>query len=141
MDAFNEKDKSKRLEAAEELINQKGIMGSLIRGTLGEEGVAEVNEALQMAQEAQQNASAAANASVIATADVLDVAGKNVLVMNQPLVTLTLRVHQVGVEPYVISLDTTVSGVQIPHIGDRVNLGQNPAKPYEFIYLGIKAQY
>ncbi|KAF4325777.1 hypothetical protein G195_000574 [Phytophthora kernoviae 00238/432] len=38
---------------------------------------------------------------------------------------------------YQRTLETLVSKMQIPRVGDRVGLGQNPANPSELIYMGL----
>jgi len=128
------------LENADKFVNQKGIMGALMRSALGEDGMAEVNEAIQMGQQAEQAAVAAAvaNAAVAATAKVLNITGGNTYIMGNPLVTLSLEVHQEGKEPYAKEMESVIPMVQMPRIGDTIKLGNNPNNPNEFLYLGIQ---
>ena len=144
-DVFKEKDNEIDLENADKMVNQNGIMGAIIRGALGKDGLAEVNDAIQsghqaqaIAQQVQQNAAAAATAAVVATASVLNITGGNTFIMGNPLVALTLQVAQEGKEPFAMVMETVIPSVQMPRIGDTVNLGENPNNPAEFLYLGIR---
>ncbi|WP_258166241.1 hypothetical protein [Paenibacillus sp. PCH8] len=72
-----------------------------------------------------------------ATATVITITDTGKLINFDPIVVLVLEVTETNGTPYQRTLETLVSKMQIPRVGDRVGLGQNPANPSELIYMGL----
>ncbi|MNN99621.1 hypothetical protein D3C81_2193110 [compost metagenome] len=62
------------------------------------------------------------------------------LINFDPIVILTLDVRESSGAVYPKTLETLVSKLQIPRVGDQVGLGHHPANPAELIYMGLVAE-
>ncbi|MBT2293641.1 hypothetical protein J7E73_32025 [Paenibacillus albidus] len=138
MGIFGKRNKGKdALEQADQLMN-KGLSGLMVKGFVSKGHRELMNQSLNTAKEAQLAASGAL--PIIATAKVLSVVDTGKLINFDPIVIVTLDVRETSGAVYQKTLETLVSKLQIPRVGDQVGLGHHPANPAELIYMGLISQ-
>jgi len=126
----NQKD---ALEQADQMLN-KGLSGMMMKGFVPKQHLDTINQGLEQARQAQM--AAGGSVPVTATATVLSIRDTGKLINFDPIVILELDVTESDGSRYQKTLETLVSKLQIPRVGERVDLGQHPANPTEFIYMG-----
>ncbi|MBC6301333.1 hypothetical protein [Listeria booriae] len=136
MKLFGKKNETKldQLDQAEKAVN-KGLTGLLTKAFVGKEQMDKINSSIQNAK----NATLASEGAIpeVATATVTAIQDTGQLVNYDPMVILQLNVVEPGREPYAYRMQTLVSKLQIPRVGDVIRLGANPADASQFVYLGI----
>lgn len=121
---------------AERLVSGKGVSGKLTRGIMGKEFTDRMAEGLQAGREGQAHAAAHAAAAasgqfgVPATVTAPTDTGK--LVNLDPIVALSLTMA----DGRALEMETLVSMLQIPRVGDSITLTPNPAQPGTYVYGG-----
>lgn len=131
---FGKKKKDENpIDHADKVMN-KGLSGLLVKGFVPKEHRDRINEGLNSARNAQLGSS---GIPVQATAIVDEVIDTGKLINFDPIVVLKLKVTERNGKSYDITLETLVSKLQIPRIGDTVGLGQHPTKQGEWIYMGL----
>ncbi|GGD96165.1 hypothetical protein [Paenibacillus nasutitermitis] len=135
MGLFGKKKKPQdALEQADQALN-KGLTGLFVKGFVSKEHREMMNQSLDSAKQAQLAASGAI--PLTATAAVLSISDTGRLINFDPVVVMELDVTETSGSQYKKTLETLVSKLQIPRVGDRIGLGQNPGNPIEVVYLGL----
>jgi hypothetical protein len=132
-----EQDPKKALENADKTLN-KGVSGFLTKTFMGKDftdkmnaGLAQANNAVNMADSSNQ----LAMTGVPATAEVKTIADTGTLINYNPVVKMNLHVvPQFGV-PFDTSVETMVSKIAIPRVGDKINIKYNPANLSQVLVL------
>jgi hypothetical protein len=131
---FGKKKKDENpIDHADKVMN-KGLSGLMMKGFVPKEHRDRINEGLNSARNAQLGSS---GIPVEATAIVEEVMDTGKLINFDPIVVLKLKVTDRNGKSHDITLETLVSKLQIPRIGDRVGLGLHPTKQGEWIYMGL----
>ncbi|MEC0242346.1 hypothetical protein P4H66_21290 [Paenibacillus dokdonensis] len=127
------KNQQDALEQADQMLN-KGLSGMMMKGFVPKQHRDAINQGLEQARQAQM--AAGGSVSVTATATVLSIRDTGKLINFDPIVILELDITESDGSRYQKTLETLVSKLQIPRVGEHVGLGQHPANPTEFIYMG-----
>ncbi|MEO2206524.1 hypothetical protein ABGV42_22695 [Paenibacillus pabuli] len=134
---FSKKNKQEDAIAKADRMLNKGLTGLMMKGFVPKQHREAIHQSLDSAKQAQL----AANGSLplTATATVVTITDTGKLINFDPIVVLVLDVTETNGRQYQRTLETLVSKMQIPRVGDRIGLGQNPANPSELIYMGLLA--
>jgi hypothetical protein len=127
------KDPNEALDDADKALN-KGVSGFMAKTFMGKDFVDQANNSINMAK---QYTSAAGSQAQLAqtglpgTAEVLGITDTGALINFNPVVKLKVKVTpQYGVV-YDAEIETAVSKIAIPRVGDKINIKYNPANPNE----------
>ncbi|MGG4482352.1 hypothetical protein [Paenibacillus illinoisensis] len=132
---FSKKNKQEDAIAKADRVMNKGLTGLMMKGFVPKQHREAINQSLDSAKQAQL--AATGSLPLTATATVLTITDTGKLINFDPIVLLVLDVTETSGRQYQRTLETLVSKMQIPRVGDRVGLGQNPANPSELIYMGL----
>ena len=131
------KDPKEALEDADKALN-KGVSGFMAKTFMGKDFVNEANKSIDMAKQytdASGKQAQLMQTGLPGTAEVLGIADTGALINFNPVVKLKLKVTpQYGV-PYDAEIETAVSKIAIPRVGDKINVKYNPANPNEMVVL------
>ena len=124
-------DPKKALDRGEKVMN-KGLTGKFTRMAMGKDFVERTNQAMDQARKAvddRETAQQLAQNGMPGKAEVLSLEDTGKLVNFNPVLKMQLKVQpQYGME-FETAVETMVSKVAIPRIGDTVNIMYNPANP------------
>ncbi|MCU0373041.1 MAG: DUF3592 domain-containing protein [Ignavibacteria bacterium] len=127
------KDPKEALEDADKAVN-KGISGFMTKTFLGKDFVDQANKGIDMAKQYTQGSNLM-QTGLPATAEVLGIADTGALINYNPVVKLKLKVTpQYGV-PFDADIETMVSKIAVPRVGDTINVKYNPANQNEMIVV------
>ncbi|WP_336780323.1 hypothetical protein [Paenibacillus illinoisensis] len=132
---FSKKNKQEDAIAKADRVMNKGLTGLMMKGFVPKQHREAINQSLDSAKQAQL--AATGSLPLTATATVLTITDTGKLINFDPIVVLVLDVTETSGRQYQRTLETLVSKMQIPRVGDRIGLGQNPANPSELIYMGL----
>lgn len=132
---FSKKNKQEDAIAKADRVMNKGLTGLMMKGFVPKQHREAINQSLDSAKHAQL--AATGSLPLTATATVLTITDTGKLINFDPIVVLVLDVTETSGRQYQRTLETLVSKMQIPRVGDRIGLGQNPANPSELIYMGL----
>lgn len=132
---FSKKNKQEDAIAKADRVMNKGLTGLMMKGFVPKQHREAISQSLDSAKQAQL--AATGSLPLTATATVLTITDTGKLINFDPIVVLVLDVTETSGRQYQRTLETLVSKMQIPRVGDRVGLGQNPANPSELIYMGL----
>ncbi|MEK4437643.1 MULTISPECIES: hypothetical protein [Paenibacillus] len=132
---FSKKNKQEDAIAKADRMMNKGLTGLMMKGFVPKQHREAINQSLDSAKQAQL--AATGSLPLTATATVVKITDTGKLINFDPIVVLVLDVTETSGRQYQRTLETLVSKMQIPRVGDRVGLGQNPANPSELIYMGL----
>jgi hypothetical protein len=125
------------MQQAEKLVGGKGIMGKVTKGFMGSDFTDKMSEGLQAGRDAQAavaaNAAAAASGVPGVKATVTSLADTGKLINYDPVVALGATLE----DGQVLQMETLVSKLQIPRVGDSITLIPNPAQPGTYVYGGL----
>ncbi|KUM30979.1 hypothetical protein AQ436_15735 [Arthrobacter sp. EpRS66] len=121
------------MKQAEDIAAGKGLTGKLVKGLMGKDNAARFGSAVDAARHAQLGAQLQAQSlpQIGATVTALVDTGK--LVNFDPVVDLQARCD----DGRTVQLQVVVSKLQVPQVGDRINLMANPSNPSEYLYAGL----
>jgi len=130
-------DPKEALDKADKTIN-KGLTGFMTKTFMGKDFVDKANAGLDMAKQYSDYDGKHAQlmqTGLSGTAEVLTIADTGALVNYNPVVKMRLKVQpQYGVE-FETEVQTAVSKIAIPRIGDKLNIKYNPANITELIII------
>jgi len=132
---FSKKNKQEDAIAKADRMMNKGLTGMMMKGFVPKQHREAIHQSLDSAKQAQLAASG--SLPLTATATVVTITDTGKLINFDPIVVLVLDVTETSGRQYQRTLETLVSKMQIPRVGDRIGLGQNPANPSELIYMGL----
>lgn len=121
------------LQQAEKLVGGKGLTGKLAKGFMGADTMAKFGQGLDAARDAQASAAIAASGIPGVPGKVTALADTGQLINYDPVVNLSVTLE----DGTALELQTLVSKLQIPRVGDSVNLIPNPAQPGTYVYGGL----
>jgi hypothetical protein len=130
-------DPKEAIENADKALN-KGVSGFMAKTFMGKDFMNKANAGLDMAK--QYTDYDGKKAQLMATglggtAEVITIADTGALVNFNPVVKMKLKVQpQYGVE-FETEVETTVSKIAIPRVGDKLNIKYNPANNTELIII------
>jgi hypothetical protein len=125
------------MKRAEDLVGGKGLMGKVTKGFMGSDFTDKMSQGLQAGRDAQAtvaaNAAAAASGVPGVKATVTALADTGKMINNDPVVNLSVTLEG----GQTLQLETLVSKLQIPRVGDSVTMIANPAQPGTYVYGGL----
>lgn len=131
------KDPKDAINDADKALN-KGLSGFMAKTFMGKDFVNEANKGLDMAK--QYSDYDGKKAQLMATglggtAEVLTIADTGAMVNYNPVVQMKLKVQpQYGPE-FETEIQTAVSKIAVPRVGDKLNIKYNPANTSELIII------
>jgi hypothetical protein len=131
------KDPKEALEDADKALN-KGVSGFMAKTFMGKDFVDQTNKSIDMAKQytnAYGTQAQLAQTGLPGTAEVIGIADTGALINFNPVVKLKLKVTpQFGVA-YETEIETAVSKIAIPRVGDKINIKYNPANQNELVIV------
>jgi hypothetical protein len=130
-------DPKKALEKADNVLN-KGMMGALTKGFMGQDFVDKMNTTLDKGQAAIDGVNQAqwvAQNGIEAAAEVLGVQDTGATINNNPVVMLQLKVTTSVGTQFDIAAQAMVSRIAVPRAGDKIKIKYNPADPTQITVL------
>lgn len=128
-----QKDPKKAIDEADKTLN-KGLTGFMAKTFMGKDFMAQANAGLDAAKNAVDYNNIG-QTGLPASAEVLSIEDTGRLVNFNPVVRMKLRVQPqfgVGFESLV---ETAVSKIAIPRVGDKLNIKYNPADTNQIVVL------
>ncbi len=128
-----QKDPKKAIDQADKALN-KGLSGFMTKAFMGKDFQDKMNQSLDTAKNAVDYGNIG-QTGLPATAEVLSIEDTGTLVNYNPVVRMKLRVqpqYGVGFENQV---ETMVSKIAIPRVGDKLNIKYNPANTSEVVIV------
>lgn len=139
MFGFNKKvkdmqdDPKKAIDKADKTIN-KGLTGMFTKAFIGQENLDKINHSLDVAKKYADYGNLN-QTGMPASAEVMSIADTGMLVNYNPVVKMQLKVTpQYGV-PFETTVETAVSKIAIPRVGDKINIKYNPANTSEVLVV------
>jgi len=120
-----EKDPKKALENAEKKLNT-GVSGFMTKTFMGKDFTDKMNQSIDMAKGAIGNQDLATT-GLDATAEVMSIEDTGMLINNNPVVKMKLKVEPRFGVGFETTAQTAVSKIAIPRVGDKINIKYNPA--------------
>ncbi|MEV7396951.1 hypothetical protein [Aeromicrobium sp. NPDC092404] len=122
------------MQQAERIVGGKGLTGKLAKGFMGADTMAKFGDGLATARNAQADAAIAASGIPGVKATVTGLADTGTMINNDPVVNLSVTLES----GQALQMDQIlVSKLQIPRVGDSVNLIPNPSAPGTYVYGGL----
>lgn len=122
------------MRMAQKMADGKGLTGRLSKSFMGAENAALLGQSLETARSAQDAAALVASGVPGVPARVTNLSDTGQLINHDPVVLLTATLE----DGQVVTIETLVSKIQVPRIGDTVTLIQNPATPGTYVYGGLQ---
>lgn len=139
MFGFNKKikemneDPKKAIDHADKTIN-KGLTGFFTKAFIGQENVDKINHSLDVAKQYADYGNLN-QTGMPATAEVMSIADTGMLVNYNPVVKMQLKVTPQYGLPFETTVETAVSKIAIPRVGDKINIKYNPANTSEVLVV------
>lgn len=131
------KDPKDAINDADKALN-KGLSGFMAKTFMGKDFVNKANEGLDMAKQYSDYDGKKAQlmqTGLGGTAEVLTIADTGAMVNYNPVVQMKLKVQpQYGPE-FETEIQTAVSKIAVPRVGDKLNIKYNPANTSELIII------
>jgi hypothetical protein len=130
-------DPKKALEKADNVLN-KGVMGALTKGFMGQDFVDKMNTTLEKGNAAidgMNQSQWVAQNGLEAAAEVTGVQDTGATINNSPVVMLHLKVTTSTGTQFETSGQTMVSRIAVPRAGDKIRIKYNPADPTQIAVL------
>ena len=126
-------DPKKAIEHADKTINS-GVTGFLTKSFMGKDFMDKANAGLDMAKNAMDSNNLSTT-GVPASAEVLSIEDTGMLVNYNPVVKMKLKVTPQFGMGFESTVQTTVSKIAIPRVGDTINIKYNAANTSEAIVV------
>ncbi|GCB51756.1 hypothetical protein [Streptomyces sp. NL15-2K] len=126
----------KAAKIAEQVAGGKGFYGRMTRATLGREDYAKLQQSIGAYNSGATVQQLLAMGVPTITAVVVAISDTGRLVNFDPVVDLVLQLTGAGATADPITLQTIVSKLRIPRVGDQVLLIADPANPGGYLYAG-----
>jgi hypothetical protein len=139
MFGFNKKikemneDPKKAIDHADKTIN-KGLTGFFTKAFIGQENVDKINHSLDVAKQYADYGNLN-QTGMPASAEVVSIADTGMLVNYNPVVKMQLKVTPQYGLPFETTVETAVSKIAIPRVGDKINIKYNPANTSEVLVV------
>lgn len=115
-----------------------GVTGFLTKSFMGKDFVNKINGAMDMGQNAlagQQERLKLIQTGLDGTADILSVQDTGATVNENPVVLIHMTVSPASGEPYNVTLQTMVSRIAVPRVGDKVRIKYAAENPQQVAIL------
>lgn len=132
MGMFSRHDKARALQDAQRIASGRGLTGRLATAFMGKDAMRQVGASVQAAQDVETARAAMSAGVATIPATVLAVHDTGKMVNHDPVVVLTVTLSTGEQFP----METLVSKLQIPRVGDRVGLARHPQVPGQYLYCG-----
>lgn len=132
-----ESDPKKALDKVDNVLN-KGIMGAMTKGFMGQDFVDKMNTTLDKGQSALDGVAQAqwvAQNGIEAAAEVIGVQDTGATINNNPVVMLQLKVTTSVGTQFDTAGQSMVSRIAVPRAGDKIRIKYNPADPTQISVL------
>ncbi len=135
MFGFNKKqdDPKKALEKADKTINS-GLTGFFTKAFVGQENMNKINHGLDVAKQYADYGNLN-QTGMPASAEVMSIADTGMLVNYNPVVKMHLKVQPQYGPGFETDVETAVSKIAIPRVGDKINIKYNPANTSEILVV------
>jgi hypothetical protein len=135
MFGFNKKqdDPKKALEKADKTLN-KGLTGMFTKAFVGQENLDKINNSLDMAKKYTDSGNLN-QTGMPASAEVMSIADTGMLINYNPVVKMRLKVTPQFGPGFEADVETAVSKIAIPRVGDKINIKYNPANTSEILVV------
>jgi hypothetical protein len=111
-----------------------GVSGFLTKTFMGKDFVNRINGAMDMGQNAlagHQERLKLIQTGLDGTADILSVQDTGGTVYDNPVVVIHMTVSPASGEPYDVNIQTMVSRIAVPRVGDKVKIKYAPENPQQ----------
>jgi len=132
-----QEDPKKGIEQADKALN-KGISGFMAKTFMGKDFMDKANQGLDMAKQYTDydgKKAALMQTGMPGTAEVVTIADTGALVNFNPVVRMKLKVQPQYGMSFETEVETAVSKIAVPRVGDKVNVKYNPANQQELIIV------
>jgi hypothetical protein len=132
-----EDDPKKALEKADKALN-KGVSGFMAKTFMGKDFMDKANAGLDMAKQYTDYDGKKAQlmqTGMPGTAEVTAIADTGALVNYNPVVKLSLKVQPQYGMSFETTIETAVSKIAVPRVGDKLNVKYNPSNTSEMIII------
>ncbi len=132
-----QEDPKKGIEQADKALN-KGLSGFMAKSFMGKDFMDKANQGLDMAKQYTDYDGKKAQlmqTGMGGTAEVVTIADTGTLVNFNPVVRMKLKVQPQFGMSFETEVETAVSKIAIPRVGDKVNIKYNPANQQELIIV------
>ena len=126
-------DPKKAIEKADKAINT-GLTGLFTKAFVGKENMDKMNAGLNMAKNYTDTGNLA-QTGMHATAEVLTIADTGALINFNPVVKMNLNVTPQFGQAFQVEVETAVSKIAIPRVGDKINIKYNPANTSQVLVV------
>lgn len=139
MFGFNKKikdmqdDPKKAIDQADKTIN-KGLTGFFTKAFVGQENLDKINQGLDVAKKYADYGNLN-QTGMPATAEVVSIADTGMLINYNPVVKMQLKVTPQFGPGFETTVETAVSKIAIPRVGDKINIKYNPANTAEVLVV------
>jgi hypothetical protein len=138
MFGFNKKindmnDPKKSLDKADKTLN-KGLTGFFTKAFVGQENLNQINHSLDIAKQYADYGNLN-QTGMPASAEVMSIADTGMLVNYNPVVKMLLKVTPQYGAAFESTVETAVSKIAIPRVGDKINIKYNPANTAEVLIV------
>lgn len=130
----NEERTADALRTAENMVAGKGLTGRIGKSFMGAENAARLGQGLESYRGAEEAAALAASGIPGVSATVSNLSDTGQMINHDPVVLLTATLA----DGQVVTLQTLVSKLQVPRVGDTVSLIPHPAQPGTYVYGGLQ---
>jgi hypothetical protein len=133
----NTDDPKEALNNADKALN-KGVSGFMAKTFMGKDFVDKANASLDMAKQYTDYDGKHAQlmqTGLPGTAEVVTIADTGALVNFNPVVKMKLKVQPQFGPPFETEVQTAVSKIAVPRVGDKINIKYNPANQTDLIII------
>lgn len=130
-------DPKKGIEQADKALN-KGVSGFMAKTFMGKDFMDKANAGLDMAKQYTDydgKKAALMQTGMPGTAEVMTIADTGALINFNPVVRMKLKVQPQYGMSFETEVETAVSKIAVPRVGDKVNVKYNPANQTELIIV------
>lgn len=130
-------DPKKGIEQADKALN-KGVSGFMAKTFMGKDFMDKANAGLDMAKQYTDydgKKAALMQTGMPGTAEVMTIADTGAMVNFNPVVKMKLKVQPQYGMGFETEIETAVSKIAVPRVGDKVNVKYNPANQQELIIV------
>jgi len=132
-----QEDPKKGIEQADKALN-KGLSGFMAKTFMGKDFMEQANKGLDTAKQYTDYDGKKAQlmqTGMGGTAEVVTIADTGTLVNFNPVVRMKLKVQPQFGMSFETEVETAVSKIAVPRVGDKVNIKYNPANQQELIIV------
>ena len=131
-------DYKKEFKTARNILNGKGFIGRIAKLFFGKNTMSEFANSVSQAESQltyHQIQQEIKESGTPAKAEVLKIADTGMLVNNNPVAQVTLKIMPDNISEYTVTIRTTLSKVNIPRIGDIIKIKYNPDNTNEIVIV------